>query len=215
MSHKFDASIPTSAIKSREGAGKRMLSYIDGHYAITKANELLGHESWSYTTDYTSIVQCEQKPDQYGKDKWHIGYTACVTVKWEGVTRQDVGFGSGIDSDLGKAHESAIKEAATDALKRALRSFGQAFGLALYDKSGEFIEDDSKPKTKNEASVEAQEPAVSRVEQAWADMGGTKAEWVLLGKTDADRKAMVKRAKENGWETAAEVCRFAQVKVSA
>lgn len=33
------------------------------------------------------------------------------------------------------AHESAIKEAVTDALKRGLRSFGNPFGLALYDKS--------------------------------------------------------------------------------
>ena len=33
------------------------------------------------------------------------------------------------------AHESAIKEAETDAMKRALRSFGNTFGLALYDKN--------------------------------------------------------------------------------
>jgi hypothetical protein len=37
--------------------------------------------------------------------------------------------------DLGLAHESAIKEAETDAMKRALVTFGNAFGLALYDKS--------------------------------------------------------------------------------
>jgi hypothetical protein len=37
--------------------------------------------------------------------------------------------------DLGQAHESAIKEAETDAMKRALVTFGNPFGLALYDKS--------------------------------------------------------------------------------
>ncbi len=37
--------------------------------------------------------------------------------------------------DLGLAHESAIKEAETDAMKRALVTFGNPFGLALYDKS--------------------------------------------------------------------------------
>jgi hypothetical protein len=36
---------------------------------------------------------------------------------------------------VGEAVENAIKGAETDALKRALRSFGNAFGLALYDKS--------------------------------------------------------------------------------
>jgi hypothetical protein len=35
---------------------------------------------------------------------------------------------------LGQAHESALKEAETDAMKRALMTFGNPFGLALYDK---------------------------------------------------------------------------------
>jgi hypothetical protein len=36
---------------------------------------------------------------------------------------------------LRDAVEGATKEAATDALKRAARTFGNVFGLALYDKS--------------------------------------------------------------------------------
>jgi ribosomal protein S5 len=51
------------------------------------------------------------------------------------VTRQDVGFGSGFAKMVGDAIEGATKEAATDALKRAARTFGNIFGLALYDKS--------------------------------------------------------------------------------
>jgi len=35
---------------------------------------------------------------------------------------------------LGEAHENALKEAETDATKRALTTFGNLFGLALYDK---------------------------------------------------------------------------------
>jgi hypothetical protein len=35
---------------------------------------------------------------------------------------------------MGEAHESALKEAETDATKRALTTFGNLFGLALYDK---------------------------------------------------------------------------------
>ena len=37
-------------------------------------------------------------------------------------------------ADLGLARESALKEAETDATKRALMTFGNPFGLALYDK---------------------------------------------------------------------------------
>jgi len=50
------------------------------------------------------------------------------------VIREGCGAGHGIDVDLGQAHESALKEAETDAMKRALMTFGNPFGLALYDK---------------------------------------------------------------------------------
>jgi hypothetical protein len=50
------------------------------------------------------------------------------------LIREGCGAGHGIDTDLGQAHESALKEAETDAMKRALMTFGNAFGLALYDK---------------------------------------------------------------------------------
>ena len=62
-----------------------------------------------------------------------------------GVDREDVGAGHGYDVDCGLAHESAIKEAVTDALKRALRTFGNPFGLALYDKSRENVGIDLPP----------------------------------------------------------------------
>jgi hypothetical protein len=38
------------------------------------------------------------------------------------------------DRGLGQAHESALKEAETDAMKRALMAFGNPFGLALHNK---------------------------------------------------------------------------------
>ena len=50
------------------------------------------------------------------------------------MIREGCGAGHGIDVDLGQAHESALKEAETDAMKRALMTFGNPFGLALYDK---------------------------------------------------------------------------------
>jgi hypothetical protein len=51
------------------------------------------------------------------------------------LVREGSGAGHGIDVDLGQAHESALKEAETDAMKRALMTFGNPFGLALYDKA--------------------------------------------------------------------------------
>ncbi|MCB4748208.1 MAG: RAD52 family DNA repair protein, partial [Sulfurovum sp.] len=46
-------------------------------------------------------------------------------------SREDVGFGTGIAKTLADAHEGGAKEAATDALKRSLRSFGNQFGNSL------------------------------------------------------------------------------------
>lgn len=51
------------------------------------------------------------------------------------ISRQDVGFGTGVARNLADAHENSAKEAVTDALKRSLRSFGNQFGNSLYDKS--------------------------------------------------------------------------------
>ena len=73
------------------------------------------------------------------KPGWGVTYTARVrvTVTAGGLPpliREGTGAGHGIDTDLGQAHESAIKEAETDAMKRALMTFGNPFGLALYDK---------------------------------------------------------------------------------
>lgn len=49
--------------------------------------------------------------------------------------RQDVGYGH-IENCKGKAaaFEKAKKEATTDALKRALRNFGNILGNCIYDK---------------------------------------------------------------------------------
>jgi len=47
-----------------------------------------------------------------------------VRIRVGEVISEGSGAGHGIDADLGHAHESAIKEAETDAMKRALMTFG-------------------------------------------------------------------------------------------
>ena len=114
--------------------------YIEGWHAMAEANRIFGHDGWSYTIEECTCVANE--PRKIGKDKkdgWGVTYIAKVRTVVDGVTREDFGAGHGYDVDLGLAHESAIKEATTDALKRALRSFGNPFGLALYDKSRENV----------------------------------------------------------------------------
>jgi hypothetical protein len=50
------------------------------------------------------------------------------------IVREGSGTGEGKAPTPGQAHEIALKSAETDATKRALATFGNAFGLALYDR---------------------------------------------------------------------------------
>ena len=50
------------------------------------------------------------------------------------IVREGSGTGEGRASTPGQAHELALKGAETDATKRALATFGNSFGLALYDR---------------------------------------------------------------------------------
>ena len=59
-------------------------------------------------------------------------YSATVRVTVPGApSRTDVGF-QPVSDDSAEGHETAYKGAVTDALKRALRSFGDRFGNGLY-----------------------------------------------------------------------------------
>jgi len=108
--------------------------YIEGWHAMAEANAIFGFGGWSYTIDLVRD-SLNQGLDSKGGEQWQAAYTCICKVDVGGVIRQDVGFGSGFAKNIGDAIEGATKEAATDSLKRALRTFGNAFGLALYDKA--------------------------------------------------------------------------------
>lgn len=118
--------------------------YIEGWHAIAEANAVFGFGAWSYTiTGLTRDSVAEAEKD--GKTQWQAAYTCIVRVTVGDVVREDVGFGSGFAKNIGDAIEGATKEAVTDALKRCLRTFGNRFGLALYDKTREGVGVDRDP----------------------------------------------------------------------
>jgi len=138
------APLNSAHVKSREQSGRK-LSYIEGWHAIAEANRIFGYESWQRETVQIEKVSEHQRkigrpPNQ--RDGWGVTYLCKVRVTVAGVTREGVGAGHGIDADLGLAHESAVKEAETDAMKRALMTFGNPFGLALYDKTQAMVTDE-------------------------------------------------------------------------
>ena len=115
--------------------GGATLSYITAWHAIAEANRIFGFGQWDRET-----VDLRQLGEPRLVDlKSRVGYSARVRITVRAgdsvIVREGCGFGSGIDRDTDQAHESALKEAESDAMKRALMTFGNPFGLALYDKT--------------------------------------------------------------------------------
>jgi DNA repair and recombination protein RAD52 len=148
------APLSKNNVRGRQQGG-RSVSYIEGWKVIEEANRIFGFDSWTRETlDLRCVAERERKigREPNVKDGWGVSYIAKVKVIVFAtdtlVTREGVGAGHGIDQDLGQAHESAVKEAETDAMKRALMTFGNPFGLALYDKEQANVADDDTPKAR-------------------------------------------------------------------
>lgn len=113
--------------------------YVEGLHVIREANRIFGHNGWSYTVERLEQTHCEVV-ELRGCDgpykQLRTSFLCAVRVVVDGVVREGlaVGVGNGKPESAGDVIESAVKEAETDALKRALRTFGNTFGLALYEK---------------------------------------------------------------------------------
>ena len=139
-------------VRQRE-QGRTSVSYLEGWKVIAEANRIFGFDGWERQTVFCSCVaQAERRIGRDQKPGWGVTYIARVRITVGFLVREGTGAGHGIDVDLGQAHESAIKEAETDAMKRALMTFGNPFGLALYDKRQRQVSETPDP----------QEPSGSR-----------------------------------------------------
>lgn len=132
----LQSELSTDRIKVRDKANIK-LSYLEGFDIIDTANNIFGFGGWAYTISSLEQVSQEVNANQ----NVVVCYKAIVKVDVYDIdhntmiSRQDVGFGTGVARSLADAHENSAKEAVTDALKRSLRSFGNQFGNSLYDKS--------------------------------------------------------------------------------
>lgn len=141
-------------LKTREQGGQE-LTYIEGWRVIDRANTILGFDGWDRETILLDRTVAETYPktywDKQAKKKvisrdeagdpiqmHRVGYVAKVRITVRAgdtlVVREGTGHGQGVAQDPTMAYEGAIKEAETDATKRALMTLGNQFGLALYDK---------------------------------------------------------------------------------
>ena len=119
-------------VKVRE-AGGASVSYVEGWHAIAEANRIFGFDSWDRQT---LAPRCHWTHLQYGETVCFYSTKVRITVRaGDTVTvREGIGTGFGRAPQPEFAHDIALKAAETDATKRALATFGNPFGLALYDR---------------------------------------------------------------------------------
>jgi DNA repair and recombination protein RAD52 len=117
--------------KDKETGQYKMLKYLTGKTAIDTANRIFGVGKWGYRV-------LNRSREVVGDKEF---YTADIELYVLGCPFPFPGEGEGIPLyDTPAEHAKARKEAVTDALKRALRHFGDQFGLCLYDEDS-LVED--------------------------------------------------------------------------
>jgi len=125
------AKLDAAKIRTRDENGAT-LHYVEGWHVLDEANRIFGFDGWDRQTRKTRCVWTGMSGKQYA-----TAYTAHVRVSVRAgevlVVREGFGAGEGRAATPGEAHEMALKCAETDATKRALATFGNRFGLALYD----------------------------------------------------------------------------------
>lgn len=126
----LDQPLDMTQIKHRSGGGGRQLAYISGKFAMDQANRIFGYGQWGY-----KVVNRGQIVIDTSDGNKVTMYTADVELQVTGTDFTFPGAGAGIVTKpyTIEMHEKAYKEAETDAMKRALRHYGDQFGLVLYD----------------------------------------------------------------------------------
>ena len=126
------AKLDAKYVKSRNANGTD-LHYVEGWHVIAEANRIFGYDAWDRRTLASHCVWTGASGAYHA-----AAYTAKVRVSVRAgditIVREGSGTGEATASTPGQAHELAIKGAETDATKRALATFGNPFGLALYDR---------------------------------------------------------------------------------
>jgi hypothetical protein len=165
----LSAPLDRALVSSRE-QGRSKVNYLQSWVVISEANRIFGFDGWQRQTLFSRcIAQAERligarSTGREQKSGWGVTYIARVRITVSAgchglLIREGTGAGHGIDTDLGLAHESAIKEAETDAMKRALMTFGNPFGLALYDKSQRQVSGNGQPPSQGSASHQQGQPS--------------------------------------------------------
>ena len=130
---KLGQPIDPSLVSQRKGRGGRSFDYLEGHVVFEQANRIFGRGAWGYDQiGDAKLRRIETVDPETGEVTVSHAYSARVRVTVAGaLPRTDTGFHAVAEKTV-DGHDTAIKGAVTDAVKRAFRSFGVQFGNAFY-----------------------------------------------------------------------------------
>lgn len=133
LQSRLDKQLGPEYISTRPGNGGGKVHYLAAEKVINLANEVFGFNGWSSAIQNVQIDFVDENPTT-GRINLGLSTIVRVTLR-DGTYHEDIGYGH-CENTKGKAaaFEKAKKEAATDAMKRALRNFGNVLGNCLYDK---------------------------------------------------------------------------------
>ena len=178
-----------SLVSRRTGRKNRTYSYLEGHTAIAQANRIFGHGGWGYeVVGGVNLRDAQMINAETGDVRTSHAYAAMVRVDVPGApSRTDVGFHAVNGDDTSDDHETAYKGAVTDALKRALRSFGDQFGNGLYG-------DPTKQNTSEELSGDPPEAAADDNDLAEPQLEALRTGLINLGAEQGFGEEQVREA---------------------
>lgn len=112
-------------ISTRQGPRNTRIPYLDVSTTIRLANEAFRYDGWS-----SNIISITQDFIQEERGIWSCCYTALVRITLpNGCYHEGIGVGNAENTRLqADAIEKAKKSAVSDAMKRALRCFGEGLG---------------------------------------------------------------------------------------
>jgi hypothetical protein len=130
QTRNLSAKLKSRHIRERETDGQ-VLHYLEGWHVLAEANRIFGFDGWDRETVSSNCVYTKQIGQRYCA-AYVTRVRIIVHAGEDRIIREGCGAGESNASSPGQAHEFAAKAAETDATKRALSTFGNAFGLSLY-----------------------------------------------------------------------------------
>ncbi|EOO02594.1 putative dna repair and recombination protein rhm52 protein [Phaeoacremonium minimum UCRPA7] len=134
LQSRLEKQLGPEYLSARTGPSGQKVHYIAAEKCIALANEVFGFNGWSSSIQNIQVDFVDENPQTL---KISLGLSVIVRVTLrDGTFHEDIGYGH-IENCKGKAaaFEKAKKEGTTDALKRALRNFGNVLGNCIYDKA--------------------------------------------------------------------------------